>query len=337
MSRTFPVIALALVASSAAFAGVPDVVTYAGTLKQGTAPADGTFSAVFELFDAASDGSRVFSQTEASLAVTGGDLVVDLGSDASNPLTDDVLASGQLFLQITVNGESLSPRVPFTSVPFARRAKVAEEASTLAGLTPDDVANLVQAGPGLAAAGHVFSLADQGVTTAKLADGAVDATKLADGSVSSSKIQPNAVVTNSILDGAISTAKLALGAVTGAKIAAQTIANGNLASSSVDNRVLANGSVLTEKIANGAVAQNQLANSIVSRAKLVNNGIAVFQDSGSCGGNLRLHNVPADNQCSSIPCNSAGTLFFSCSGSCSATSSQVCANSTTPVGFLVPN
>jgi hypothetical protein len=336
MYRTIPAIVLALVASSAALAGVPDVVTYAGTLKQGAAPADGTFTAVFELFDAASDGNRVFAQTEASLAVTGGDLVVDLGSDASNPLTDDLLASGQLFLQITVNGESLSPRVPFTSVPFARRAKVAEEASTLAGLLPDDIANLVQAGPGLASAAHVFSIADQGVTNAKIADGAVGATKLADGSVSSTKIQANAVGTNSILDGAISTAKLGVAAVTGTKIAAQTILNGNLANGSVDGRVLALESVTVNHLQDGAVVGQKMANGVINRSKLAQNGVAVYRDPEVCGGDLRLDEQSADTHCFTQICGTVGGLkFYECTGSCGATAPQSCAVTLTPVGFLV--
>src|ERR1041385_8775546 len=96
---------VALFAAIPAFAGVPEVVTYAGTLKQGAQPADGTFSVVFDFFDAQSGGARVSQQAEPSLAVSAGELVVDLGDDASNPLSDDVLKGGQLFLDITINGE----------------------------------------------------------------------------------------------------------------------------------------------------------------------------------------------------------------------------------------
>src|ERR1043166_2858889 len=110
----------ALISAIPAFAGVPDAVTYAGTLNQGSTPANGTFTVVFGLFDSATDGNRVYQQTEASLPVSQGQLVVDLGADPTNPLSDDVLKGGPLFLDIVVNGEEPTPRVPFTSVPFAR-------------------------------------------------------------------------------------------------------------------------------------------------------------------------------------------------------------------------
>ena len=60
----------ALISAIPAFAGIPDAVTYAGTLNQGSAPANGTFTVVFDLFDAPENGTRVFGQTEASLAVS---------------------------------------------------------------------------------------------------------------------------------------------------------------------------------------------------------------------------------------------------------------------------
>ena len=183
-------VSFSALASFSAQAAVPDVVTYAGTLKQGAQPANGTFSAIFDVFDAQTGGTRVFQQVEPSLVVAGGELVVDLGDDPTNPLSDELVASGALFLEITLNGETLTPRVAFTSVPFARRAKIAEtalDAEALQGLGPDDIANLVQAGAGLSSTTHVFSLADNGVPSAKLATGAVTTAKLADGAVISTK------------------------------------------------------------------------------------------------------------------------------------------------------
>src|SRR6185369_15665197 len=98
---------VAILSSLPAFAGIPDAVTYAGTLNQGSAPANGTFSVVLGLFDAETDGNRLFAQSEPSLAVSQGELVVDLGADPTNPLSDEILKGGALFLDITVNGEEL--------------------------------------------------------------------------------------------------------------------------------------------------------------------------------------------------------------------------------------
>src|SRR5688500_105485 len=96
-------LALALVivavAAGAARADVPDVLTYAGTLRQGSTPAEGTFSVSVSLFDAVSGGQPMFTQSEPSLVVLDGELIVDLGADPTNPL-DSALIDGSRFLGI---------------------------------------------------------------------------------------------------------------------------------------------------------------------------------------------------------------------------------------------
>jgi hypothetical protein len=223
MNTRISLIAALLVAVPAT-ASVPDVVTYAGTLRQGNASANGTFSVAFELFDALEDGSRLFSQNEASLPVTAGELVVDLGADPLNPLSDEILSAPALFLAVTVNGETLEPRVPFTSVPYARRAASADDAATLGGLTADDIANISTPGPGLVKNGNAFALAANGVTSVEIADGAIAAADLADGSVTAKKLAAAAVGSDELALGSVTAAHLDT-AVTIYKVSAAAAAN----------------------------------------------------------------------------------------------------------------
>lgn len=264
------IITLAALVLSAlpARATVPDVLTYAGSLRDGAAPANGTFSVVLELFTDRTAGTRVFQQTEASLPVSNGELVVDLGDDPTNPLDDDVLATGALFLQITVNGEALAPRVPLTSAPFARRAHLAEEAETLGGLSADDIANLTTAGAGLVKTGAQLSLAPNGVTSANIADGAVTAADLADGSVGTTKLQPASVTTGAIANGAVGETQLAAGAVTQSKLAFNSVGPFQIADHSIGSSDLASNAVDTTNIADGSIGTIDLGNGVVTAAKI---------------------------------------------------------------------
>lgn len=344
-------------------AAVPDVLTFVGTLKQGSAPANGTFTVVATLFDDATAGSVVFSQTETSLVVVDGELILDLGDDPGNVLGDDALVGGTLFLAITVDGEELSPRVPLTSVPYARRAAVAEEAVSVGGLDANDIANLYTSGAGLTKVGTEFSLANGGVSTQHLAPGAVTSSTLAAGAVTSTALAAGAVTGASILDGSVGGADLANGAVTSAKIATAAvtiaaIADGAVVTSKIADFTivaadLAPNAVTAAKVQVGAIGASQIATGAVGTTELANNAVTadkvrrlpVLREPAGCGGHLVLGpTVPA---CITLSCDihrntyltnneDIAPSYSSCDGAtCSFTNPQRCAVSNTPVGFLV--
>ena len=287
-TTTLAALVIALVAATHAFAGVPDVVTYAGSLRQGAQPANGTFSAVFELFDAATDGNRLFTQAEPSLAVTGGELVVDLGSDPINPLNDDLLASGALFLQITVNGEELGPRVPFTSVPFARRAKIAEEANSVGGLSAEDISNLYTAGAGLTKSGTTFALAPGGVVAADLAPGAVTAPAIANGAVTAAALAAGSVDGTKLANGSVGTAQLANQSVGTAQLAFSAVGSFQILDGAVTNLDLADNAVINAKLADGAVTNAKLAAASVNSANIIDQSITANDIAPRAVGNAQL-------------------------------------------------
>lgn len=227
---------LALVLTSLplpATASVPRTLTYAGELREEGAPANGTFTVIFDLYDAPTAGTRLFSQMETSLAVTDGELTVELGDDVTNPLLDPVLEGGHLFLAMTVDGRVLSPRTPLTSAPYAIRAATAEDAESVGGLTAEDIAGLYTAGEGLTKAGTELALAHGGVARAHIADGAVTGAKLGLDAVTRIALANDAVSSPEIVDGAVATADLASASVTSAKLAVGAVTATKLAESTV--------------------------------------------------------------------------------------------------------
>ena len=129
-------VALFSLLPSLAGADVPDVVKYQGYLQDDAGAAiDGTVSLSFAIYDAPTGGSALWGETHVSVAVSEGIFHIDLGS--VSPLSDVNFSAPDRWLQTTVNGSAMSPRMSFASVPFAYRASIADFALT-GGEADDD-------------------------------------------------------------------------------------------------------------------------------------------------------------------------------------------------------
>lgn len=105
-------------------------------------PVAGNVDMTFALFDAASAGTRVWTSdpggsSPCAVAVAGGDYAVELGGGCGSGLTSAVLPAGATrWLEVTVGGIALAPRVTIGAAPTAAVASTALEAqglSTAAG------------------------------------------------------------------------------------------------------------------------------------------------------------------------------------------------------------
>ena len=111
--------------ATGAWASVPGEVNYQGLLldDQGS-PIDGSVALVFALFDDLAAGTQLWSESHPSVAVSQGIYEVALGSLV--PIDASLLAGGEVYLEISVDGDTLSPRQRLLAVPYAVRAAVAE-------------------------------------------------------------------------------------------------------------------------------------------------------------------------------------------------------------------
>jgi len=171
MSRTVALVMLFVVVlvTPAAAQSIPQSVRVQGYLsdRAGGTPvtANGVYNMVFEIFDVSVGGLALATVGPIGVTVTNGVY------EAAIPAGPSLFSGPSRYLQITVNGEVLSPRLRIDSTPYALRSDSAVKAETVA--------------PGsVGAAG----LAPGAVTPPALAPGAVTPSALADGAVTGAKI-----------------------------------------------------------------------------------------------------------------------------------------------------
>lgn len=124
----------ALMVPGTGFSSVPEQINFQGMLEDNAGqPVTGSVDFDFALFDAISAGTQIWSESQTSVAVNAGIYSVALGS--ITPLTSAVLGSGSVFLEITVEGEVLSPRQQLLAVPYALKAETAVDAESVGGVS----------------------------------------------------------------------------------------------------------------------------------------------------------------------------------------------------------
>ena len=125
---SFGALVLATMAAES-IAGVPTVMNFQGRLTDNTpmqAPINASLPMEFRIYDQATGGLPLWSETWTSVPVVNGLISVLLGSNGS-PLPASVFTSMNLHLEIIVDGDVLTPRQKIGAVPYAAWAKHSED------------------------------------------------------------------------------------------------------------------------------------------------------------------------------------------------------------------
>lgn len=112
--------ALGTAPAIAAPAGVPNAISYKGYLTDpsGTAINSNGKTIDVQVFNSASGGSALYAEQHTGVVVTQGRFDLLLGAAGTGWDTLDF--TQPLWLSLTVDGETLSPRIALTAVPYAR-------------------------------------------------------------------------------------------------------------------------------------------------------------------------------------------------------------------------
>ena len=143
ISRWLFAVSLVSCVAASSFAAVPQSMNFQGRLADsGGNPITGTKSIVFSIFDSATAGTMLWTETQ-SVTVTSGIYSVGLG--AVTPLPGSVFSGQDRWLQLTVGTDSaMTPRLKLYSVPYAVNASSADFAATAANLAfPEGLSGLV--------------------------------------------------------------------------------------------------------------------------------------------------------------------------------------------------
>ncbi len=291
----------------------PRILNYQGLITDagGKPVAEGNHTVTFRLYDAATGGTALWTETH-TVRTFAGVFDVMLGTQA----TIGAIFDRPMWMAIAVNGGAeMEPRLALVSIPTALHTNVADSVSVVGPMTtgvvrsvnggdghlvivgeggttvtpsgdtvmvssrPDRLVTITSPGSTIDVtnpAGPQVSIEvrDGGIATSHLADGAVTTPKLVDGSVAAEKLADGAVTTPKLVDGAVTTGKLADGAVTTVKLADGAVATPKLVDGSVTTAKLADGAVATPKFVDGAVTTGKLEDGSVTTPKLADESVA---------------------------------------------------------------
>lgn len=186
-----------LVAAAAAplWCAVPSQLNFQGKLLDtSNNPRNGSFNFTFKIYDAASAGNLLWSETQNGLSVSNGVFAAQLG--AVTPIPAGVFGGANAYLEITVGSEVGSPRQQLVTAPYAFKAAAVDSPLPAGDTQYIQVGGVLQSGAtfyvssgtvaGPLTVGGVI-VAGSGANQVTTAAGLLDATKLS-GTVPSAQL-----------------------------------------------------------------------------------------------------------------------------------------------------
>ncbi len=142
------------------WAQAPEMFRYQGRLASGATLVNATLPMSFKLYNAPNGGTKLYEDSN-SVAVVNGLYSTYVGDNTVFGSLTNAMTNAAVYLELTISGETLSPRERLVSVPYALNAGASSANQTPAGTI---VLSPTYPNPELAAQG--YSIYQEDVTTA---------------------------------------------------------------------------------------------------------------------------------------------------------------------------
>jgi hypothetical protein len=139
--------------------GVPGTVNFSARVVENDVALEGAHDFTVKIFDAATGGQELYSEDHQGVQADKGLVFVAIGSDT--PLDATVFEGGSAFLEVSIDGTVMTPRLAIGSAPFALRASEADHAASadmIGAIAADDLVTAVAPGAGLIGGGSTGDL-----------------------------------------------------------------------------------------------------------------------------------------------------------------------------------
>jgi len=267
--RSLVLLALLLLGSRTVLAQVPRTMSYQGVLTDagGTLIADGNHTLTLSLYDAASGGSALWTESQ-TIPVVRGTFNVLLGT--VTPIPGTLAFDRAYFLGVSVDaGTELSPRTPLTAAPYALYAARAGQADALSPGASGVVTSLNGADGALTLMGGGSTTVNRSGNTITISSTGgsggtgIQGVQSSDAAISVSN-GTGPIASLALVDGGIGSSKLADGAVTVGKISNTGALTGDVLTFNGSNVVWASASSGLTLPYSGSIANSSNAFSVTT-------------------------------------------------------------------------
>lgn len=276
-------------------------------------PIDDSTEIDVEIFDAQSGGTALHSET-LTVDPEAGSFTAYLGTESTLDLSI-FQANTDLWAEVTVDGETLQPRLKIATAPYAAATAFSQNAGQLGGEDPS--AYTYDAGTGLSLNGSTFTYDSTEIQTrvsgscsggefavgvnedgTLICDTAASVTagagldlsgntmSVASDGIEASMIQTGAVTTDEIADGTITSADISSNTIGQGDIGSGAIGSSELQTNAVESTHINSGAVTSDKIASGAVGTDEIADGSITADDIGEYGCdsnTQFLDIEGCG------------------------------------------------------
>ena len=291
---------------------VPSTATVALNGSDADGPLSGNVDVIIRIFDTNSAGTLIFEETQTTIA-SDGLMYVELGRNGG-ALDASVFDGSDRWVEVAVNGTTMSPRLKVGVVPYAVAAASADTAEMLGDKRAEDFSpadhdhagTYLPAGSTLACpsgfvtginntTGDVICGTSMGTTYDAAVNGGLvlDASNdfsIATDGITAAHLATNSVGSSEVINNSLTAGDLAANSVGSSEVTDNSLTASDLAANSVGSSEVVDGSLTAIDLASSSVDSSEIATDAVRASEIAANAVGASEiAANSVGASERTH------------------------------------------------